>query len=114
MATYDFPQRLTEAQDELDQVRAELQPLLQRLPWSVEPMDSWESHDNAWRKVSRPVSPGWDEGDRETVDRLRAREVKLAELIVTHPWWDELPRDTVPSARDALKHHREQPQEAGA
>ncbi|MET7989117.1 MULTISPECIES: hypothetical protein [unclassified Streptomyces] len=37
-ASYDFPHDLIDAQDELRQVRAELQTLYQRVPWSAEPL----------------------------------------------------------------------------
>ncbi|WP_443066975.1 hypothetical protein [Streptomyces sp. NBC_01261] len=56
-ASYDFPQDLIDAQDELRQVRADLQALFQKVPWSAEPLDAWERHENAWRPASRPASP---------------------------------------------------------
>ncbi|MGW7046401.1 hypothetical protein ACWGDT_27680 [Streptomyces avermitilis] len=46
-ASYDFPQDLTDAQDELRQVSAELQTLYQRVPWSAERLNAWETHENA-------------------------------------------------------------------
>ncbi|WP_241266703.1 hypothetical protein [Streptomyces scabichelini] len=63
--TYDFPKMLIEVQDELDEVRRELQTLLKQQPWSVEPMPAWSTHENAWRPASRPESPGWDPADQE-------------------------------------------------
>ncbi|MDT0567008.1 hypothetical protein RM704_05820 [Streptomyces sp. DSM 3412] len=107
-ASYDFPQDLTDAQDELRQVRAELQTLYQRVPWSVEPLDAWETHENAWRQASRPASPGWDPQDAAEIARLRKRELGLAGSIVTHTYWSELAPADVLAARTALKHHHEQ------
>ncbi|WRZ87729.1 hypothetical protein OHB54_46925 (plasmid) [Streptomyces sp. NBC_01007] len=107
-ASYDFPQDLIDAQDELRQVRAELQTLYQRVPWSAEPLDAWETHENAWRKSSRPSSPGWDPQDAAEIARLRAREVELAGTVVTHAYWGSLAPADVLAARDALKHHHEQ------
>ncbi|GAA0359514.1 hypothetical protein GCM10009540_94830 [Streptomyces turgidiscabies] len=57
-ASYGSPQDLTDAQDELRQVRADLQTLYRRVPWSAEPLDAGKMHDNAWRQASRPASPG--------------------------------------------------------
>ncbi|MFE4758683.1 hypothetical protein ACFRIB_52570 [Streptomyces mirabilis] len=108
MATYEFPPMLIDAQDELDQVRADLRALFERVPWSVEPMDAWETHENAWRPASRPASPGWNPEDAAEIARLRARELELAELLVCHPYWTEFAPGDVLAARDALKHHREQ------
>ena len=107
-ASYDFPQDLIDAQDELRQVRADLQALFQKVPWSAEPLDAWERHETAWRAASRPASPGWDPQDAAEVARLRAREVELAGVIVTHAFWSEVSPTEVPAARDALKHHGEQ------
>jgi hypothetical protein len=84
--TYDFPTDLTEGQDELDEVRGELQDLLRKQPWPVEPLPAWTTHETYWRASSRPESPGWDSADQERIDRLRARELELAALIVSHPF----------------------------
>ncbi|WP_329374458.1 hypothetical protein [Streptomyces sp. NBC_01483] len=108
MATYEFPPMLIDAQNELDQVRADLRALFEKVPWSVEPMDGWETHENAWRPASRPASPGWDPEDAAEIDRLRARELELAELLVCHQYWMKFAPGDVQAARDALKHHREQ------
>ncbi|WP_331724745.1 hypothetical protein [Streptomyces canus] len=112
-ASYDFPQDLTDAQDELRQVRADLQTLYRRVPWSVEPLDAWETHENAWRPASRPASPGWNPQDAAEIARLRTRERELATAIVTHPYWNNFAAADVLAARTALKHHHEQ-QTAGA
>ncbi|MFE5375632.1 hypothetical protein [Streptomyces mirabilis] len=103
MATYDFPPMLIDAQDELDQVRADLRTLFERVPWSVEPMGAWE-----WRPASRTASPGWDPVDAVEIARLRARELELAEVLVCHPYWTEFAPGDVLAARDALKHHHVQ------
>lgn len=76
-ATYEFPPMLIDAQNELDQVRADLRTLFKKVPWSVEPMDAWETHENAWRPASRPAPPGWDPEDAAAIARLRARELEL-------------------------------------
>ncbi|WSQ14830.1 hypothetical protein OG604_47860 [Streptomyces sp. NBC_01231] len=107
-ASYDFARDLTDAQDELRQVRAELQTLYQRVPWSAEPLDAWETHENAWRPSSRPASPGWDPQDTTEIARLRKRELELAGTIVTHVYWSEFAAADVLAARTALKHHHEQ------
>ncbi|MER5907848.1 hypothetical protein ABT150_48905 [Streptomyces mirabilis] len=105
-ASYDFPQDLTDAQDELRQVRADLQTLYRRVPWSAEPLEAWGTHENAWRPSSRPASLGWDPQDAAEIARLRARE--LAQAIVTHAYWSEFAPADVLAARDALKRHHEQ------
>lgn len=107
-ASYDFPKGLPDAQDELRQVRADLHALYQRVPWSAEPQDPWETHDNAWRPASRPASPGWDLQDATEIARLRKRELKLAAAIVTHAYWSEFTAADVLAARTALKHQHEQ------
>ncbi|MGW1068953.1 hypothetical protein ACWD4F_31105 [Streptomyces aureus] len=107
-ASYDFPQDLIDAQDELRKVRAELQTLYQRVPWSAEPLDGWQTHANAWRPTSRPASPGWDPQDAREIARLRARELELAQTIVTHTYWSQFTSADVLAARTALKHHHEQ------
>ncbi|MDX3763597.1 hypothetical protein ACWDBO_55385 [Streptomyces mirabilis] len=108
MATYEIPPMLIDAQDEFDQVRADLRALFEGVPWSVESMDAWETHENAWRPASRPASPGWDPEDAAEIARLRARELELAEVLVCHPYWTEFAPGDVLAARDALKHHHEQ------
>ncbi|WSD92010.1 hypothetical protein OG925_01375 [Streptomyces canus] len=85
------------------QVRAELQALYQRVPWSAEPLDAWETHENAWRPSSRPASPGWDPQDATEIVRLRKRELELSGTIVTHPYWSEFAWGDVLAARTALK-----------
>ncbi|KUN49711.1 hypothetical protein AQJ43_35665 [Streptomyces avermitilis] len=107
-ASYDFPQDLTDAQDELRQVRADLQTVYRRVPWSAEPLDAWETHENAWRPSSRPASPGWGPQDAAEIARLRAREVELATANVTHAYWSEFAPAHVLAARNALKRHQEQ------
>jgi hypothetical protein len=107
-ASYDFPQDLTDAQEELRQVRADLRTVYQRVPWSAEPLDAWETHENAWRPSSLPASPGWDPQDAAEIARLRARELELSATIVTHAYWSEFAAADVLAARDALKHHHKQ------
>ncbi|SOE47910.1 hypothetical protein SAMN05446589_0168 [Streptomyces sp. OV198] len=113
-ASYDFPQDLTDAQDELRQVRANLQTVYRRVPWSAEPLDAWETHENAWRPSSRPASPRLGPQDAAEIARLRAREVELATTIVTHAYWSSFAPTDVLAARDALKHHHEQMADASS
>ncbi|WP_328983295.1 hypothetical protein OG258_49395 [Streptomyces mirabilis] len=58
--------------------------------------------------LSRPASPGWDPQDAAEITRLRARELELAQAIVTHAYWSEFAPADVLAARDALKRHHEQ------
>ncbi|MFE4824000.1 hypothetical protein ACFRFU_48170 [Streptomyces sp. NPDC056704] len=39
--TYDFPDDLLTAQQDLNHVRADLEALYERLPYSVEPLEGW-------------------------------------------------------------------------
>ncbi|KUN53013.1 hypothetical protein AQJ46_50655 [Streptomyces canus] len=80
---------MTDAQDQLRQVRADLRTLYRRVPWSAEPLDAWETHENDWRQASRPASPGWDPQGAAEIARLRKREFELATAIVTHSYWNE-------------------------
>ncbi|MFD4955913.1 MULTISPECIES: hypothetical protein [unclassified Streptomyces] len=84
-----------------------MQTVYQRVPWSAEPLDAWETHESAWRKSSRPASPGWDPQDAVEIARLRTREVELAGTIVTHAYRSSLAPADVLAARDALKHHND-------
>lgn len=77
---------LIDAQNELDQVRADLRAVFGKVPWSVEPMDAWETHENACGRLPRPASPGWDPEDAAEIARLRARKLELAEVLVCHPY----------------------------
>ncbi|MFF0001593.1 hypothetical protein [Streptomyces avermitilis] len=85
-----------------------MRTVYQRVPWSAEPLDAWETHENAWRPSSRPASPGWDPQDATEIARLRKRELELAGSIVTHAYWSEFAPADVLAARDALKRHHEQ------
>jgi hypothetical protein len=78
------------------------------VPWSAEPLDAWQPHENAWRPSSRPASPGWSPQDAAEIARLRARERELATSIVTHPYWSTFSAADVLAARTALKRHHEQ------
>jgi hypothetical protein len=112
--TYDFPKDLIEAQDELDEVRGELKPLLKKQPWSLEPLPAWTTHDGAWRASSRPDSPGWDPADQQRIAALRARELELVTLILCHSFWEGVDGYDRTAARDKLKHHRRQTKTAAA
>ncbi|MGW0823516.1 hypothetical protein [Streptomyces sp. NPDC002845] len=100
--TYDFPSDLLAGQEELHQVRAELQAMLKRLPWSVEPLDGF-SDDNGWRKVERPASPGWTPDEQAEVEKLRERERELAVFVSCHRFWDEISTPDKVEARTRLK-----------
>ncbi|MER5806307.1 hypothetical protein [Streptomyces mirabilis] len=69
---------LIDAQNELDQVRADLRALFEKVPWSVEPMDAWETHENACgrgfpSRLAR-LGPGGRRGDRPAAgEKTRTR-----------------------------------------
>lgn len=104
--TFEFPNDLLAAQEELHQVRARLLALYERLPWSVEPASGFKDHD-LWRPRERPDSPGWSEDERAEVAGLRKRERELAETVSTHAYWATLEGPQVPAGRMALKHVHE-------
>lgn len=99
----EYPAALVTAQRELDDVRAQLAALYERLPWSVQPADGF-SDVEIWRPRVRPASPGWPEDDQAAVGRLRAREVDLAARVVTDPYWQTIDTGARHAARMALKH----------
>ncbi|MFD9070759.1 hypothetical protein [Streptomyces lasiicapitis] len=106
----EFPSDLLAGQEELHQVRSELQTLLKRLPWSVEPLDGF-SDNHGWRKVERPASPGWTPDEQAEVEKLRDRERELAVFVSCHRFWDQVsPPDTV-DTRMRLKHVHKTPPE---
>lgn len=104
-ATYDFPDDLRTAQEDLHQVRAELRDLLKRLPWSVAPLDALND-DKGWRKIERPASPGWTSEEQALVEKLRTREFELTVQLTTHPFWQEVTATDRVDARSRLKHDR--------
>ncbi|MEU6082067.1 hypothetical protein [Streptomyces sp. NPDC047108] len=81
--TYDFPEDLLEAQQELHQVRHELSALYGRLP---------------------RYTDGWRDEDRSKVGALLDRDLALAVFVSTHAFWDSLEGPTRVTARAALKH----------
>jgi hypothetical protein len=99
----EFPSDLLAGQEELHQIRAELQALLKRLPWSVEPLDA-VSDTQGWRKVERPASPGWTEDDQAAVEKLRRRELELAVFVTCHRYWSTLTGPDTVTSRARLKH----------
>ncbi|WP_019074346.1 hypothetical protein [Streptomyces hokutonensis] len=104
--TYDFPGDLIAAQQELNQVRADLAALYKRLPYSVEPMDAWQRPEGYWLATSRayPDSPGWPEKERQEVAVLREKERDLTGVILTHAFWNDIPGPERLDARSQLKH----------
>ncbi|MFJ9634429.1 nucleic acid-binding protein [Streptomyces sp. NPDC101175] len=106
MTTYDYPDDLLRAQQDLNKVRASLNTLVTTLPYSVEPMEAWQRPDGYWLSVSSsyPASPGWSEQEQNDVAVLRERERDLATLIVTHPFWNEIAGPERPGARSELRH----------
>ncbi|EGX54671.1 nucleic acid-binding protein [Streptomyces sp. NPDC056353] len=104
--TYDFPGDLIAAQQELNQVRADLTALYERLPYSVEPMEAWQRPEGYWLATSRayPDSPGWSEQEQQEVAVLREKERDLTGAILTHAFWSEVDGHERPDARSQLKH----------
>ncbi|MFL4953340.1 nucleic acid-binding protein [Streptomyces sp. MMS24-I31] len=103
---YDFPDDLLTAQRDLNQVRADLTGLYERLPYSVEPLDAWQRPEGYWLAASPayPDSPGWTEQEQLEVAALRERERELAAAIVTHAFWREVSGPERPDARSQLRH----------
>ncbi|MGW3954025.1 nucleic acid-binding protein [Streptomyces sp. NPDC004752] len=104
--TYDFPGDLLTAQQGLNQVRADITALYERLPYSAEPMDAWQRPEGYWLAASRayPDSPGWTEQEQQQVAALREKERELTGVILTHAFWDEVAGPDRPDARSQLKH----------
>lgn len=106
MATYDYPDDLLTAQRDLNQVRADLAALYERLPYSVEPMEAWQRPEGYWLATSRayPDSPGWSEQEQQEVAALRERERDLTAVILTHVFWNDVAGPERPDARSKLRH----------
>ncbi|MFJ5680785.1 hypothetical protein [Streptomyces sp. NPDC093097] len=105
--SFDFPEGLLEAQDELNQARAALTARYEQLPWSVAPQSGWTRTKEAgggYYESQREDSPGWTEAEQEEIATLRARVLELSERIVTHDFWSTC--EDAPAARSALKHAR--------
>lgn len=104
--TYEFPDELLAVQKALDQVRADLTALYERLPYSAEPMEAWQRPEGYWLATSRayPDSPGWSEQEQKQVATLREQERSLTGVIVTHAFWDQVAASERPDARSKLKH----------
>jgi hypothetical protein len=106
VATYDYPDDLLTAQRALHHVRAELDVLYGRLPYSVEPMEGWQRPEGYWLATSPPRthSPGWSSQEQRDVTALRRRARELSAAIVTHAFWESVPGPERPGARSALKY----------
>ncbi|MGK5629148.1 hypothetical protein [Streptomyces sp. URMC 123] len=102
----DFPADLLQAQRELHEVRARLQEVCARLPWSVEPLPGFRQTqaEGYWRDVERPDSPGWTDEEQQLVAQLRQRAQELSITVATHPFWATLEGPDRVKARMALKH----------
>ncbi|MET8771171.1 nucleic acid-binding protein [Streptomyces sp. NPDC004658] len=109
MATYDFPDDLLTAQRDLNQVRADLAALYERLPYSVEPMEAWQRPEGYWLATSPayPDSPGWSEQERKGVATLQERERELTGVILTHAFWDTVAGPERPHALAAASDGQE-------
>ncbi|MFI1510186.1 nucleic acid-binding protein [Streptomyces sp. NPDC020597] len=103
---YDYPDDLLTAQRDLNQVRADLAALYERLPYSVEPMQAWQRPEGYWLATSRayPDSPGWSEQEQQEVAALRERERDLTAVILTHAFWNDVAGPERPDARSKLRH----------
>ncbi|MEU5958752.1 hypothetical protein [Streptomyces sp. NPDC047525] len=108
MADPDFPSDLLAAQLELAQTQTELRALAARLPWSAQPLPGYDDA-NLWRPRQRPDSPGYTPEQQQEWDRLRARELELAAVIVEHAYWETLSGPDLVTARMKLKHAHEAP-----
>ncbi|MGC4987296.1 nucleic acid-binding protein [Streptomyces sp. DT193] len=104
--TYNFPGDLIAAQQDLNQVRADLTALYKRLPYSVEPMEAWQRPEGYWLATSRayPDSPGWSEQEQQKAAVLREKERDLTGVILTHAFWGEVSGPERLDARSQLKH----------
>ncbi|MGW3950183.1 nucleic acid-binding protein [Streptomyces sp. NPDC004752] len=100
------PDDLLTSQQDLNQVRADLTGLYERLPYSVEPLDAWQRPVGYWLAASPayPDPPGWSEQEQQDVAALRERERDLAAAIVTHAFWNEVAEPQRPDARSQLRH----------
>jgi hypothetical protein len=104
--TFDFPQDLLDAQLELHQVQAELHALYEGLPWSAEPLPGWSPKESRSHYPSQRLdSAGWSDEDKRQVAAVRARQMELAILVVTHSFWATCDDQVI--ARSALKHAHE-------
>lgn len=114
VAIVDFPEDLLKAQLELNQVNAELDALYERLPWPSEPLPGWtHMRDKGYcYETKRDDSPGWTEDEKAEVARLRAHRLELVTAVITHPFWATC--DDAPTARSALKHVHNRPDETAA
>ncbi|MFG2526590.1 hypothetical protein [Streptomyces sp. NPDC048516] len=111
MVTFGFPEDLLKTQRELQQVNAELDALYERLPWSAEPLPGW-THTRgkgSCHETERDGSPGWTEDEKAEVARLRAHRLELVTTVITHPFWATC--DDAPTARSALEHVHDRPDE---
>lgn len=97
-ASYDFPQDLVDAQDELTQVRAELRALYQKVPWSAAPLDAWETqviagHDSLNTNTTMGYAAIYPtdaiEAHRAFIARRRASRPAEEYRAVTPEEWDE-------------------------
>jgi hypothetical protein len=106
VTTYDYPDDLLKAQQDLNEVRVSLEALVRGLPYSVEPMEAWGRPEGYWLATSPsyPASPGWSEQEQKDVAVLRERERDLAAAIVTHAFWNEIGGPDRPDARSQLRH----------
>ncbi|WP_075694082.1 nucleic acid-binding protein [Streptomyces acidiscabies] len=103
---YEYPDDLLTVQQALNQVRADLTNLYERLPYSVEPMEAWQRPEGYWLASSPayPDSPGWTEQEQLEVAALRERERDLTAAILTHAFWNDVAGPERPDARSQLRH----------
>ncbi|MEU8994513.1 hypothetical protein AB0952_24020 [Streptomyces caniferus] len=114
MATFDFPEDLLKTQRELHQVNAELDALYERLPWSAEPLPGWHHPRDKghYYETERDDSSGRTEEEKAEAARLRHHRLELVTTVITHPFWATC--DDAPTARSALEHVHDRPDETMA
>ncbi|MEU5431434.1 hypothetical protein AB0H73_38330 [Streptomyces olivoreticuli] len=101
---FDFPDDLVAAQQQFQQVTADLSALLKELPWSVDPHPGYPAREGSRFPSERPATEGWTPEQREKAAGLRARQRELAAVLTTHPYWGtEAVSGDVVAARMALK-----------
>lgn len=107
-----FPDDLLRLQERLHRAHAKHRTYLAGLPWSVEPLTGWTRGERFSHRGDVPDSPGWNDEQKEAVDRMWAEIRELSISVVDHPHWATVDRDVLVAARMRLK-QQARPVEAG-